>query len=129
MARRLHPGFVRCDIHAHRHGRHVVEGRYDDVNIDADRSRLFVTHGPLATSISKASGTYFRECRSAGCGTVRVSLPDGTIDWITGSRYLGPGSRLRAQVIDDPTGTRLEVVCRAEVVCQYRDWVSYEEPN
>lgn len=54
-------------------------------------SGFCVTNGPLATSVSDESESYFRECLSAGPGGVRVVLRDGVTELIAGSRYLEPG--------------------------------------
>lgn len=58
--------------------------------------RFYVTDAPLATSLSEVSESYFREGLHAGRGGVRVVLSDGSTESISGSRYLEPGTQIRA---------------------------------
>jgi hypothetical protein len=83
--------------------------------------RFYVTDGPLATSVSEASNTYFHEGLHAGRGGVRVILRDGTVELIAGSRYLAPGTHLRAEVV----GARLQIVYLGTVIREYHEWLAY----
>jgi hypothetical protein len=86
-------------------------------------TRFFVTDGPLATTMSTASESYFRENLAAGAGGVRVTLRDGSTDLITGSRYLAPGTAIRAEV----TAGQLHIIYLGEVLKEYDDWADYTE--
>ena len=89
---------------------------------DAD-VRFYVADGPLATSVSEASESYFSEGLHAGRGGVRVVLSDGSTELITGSRYLEPGTRIRAEEV----GGQLQIVYLGAVLRQYLDWLDYSD--
>jgi hypothetical protein len=74
--------------------------------------RFYITDGPLATTVSEADDTYFRECLHAGRGGVRVILSDGSTELIAGSRYLEAGTQLRAEVVSG----QLQIVYLGEVL-------------
>jgi hypothetical protein len=92
-------------------------------NSHEDQVRFYVTDGPLATSASEVSETYFREALNAGRGGVRVALRDGTTEFTAGSRYLERGTQLRAEVV----GGRLQIVYLGVVVREYPDWLDYSD--
>lgn len=73
-------------------------------NFHADAVRFYVADGPLASTISEASEHCFRECRTAAAGCVRVDLPDGTTELITGTRYLEPGTLVSRVTFGDYVG-------------------------
>ncbi|BBY96409.1 hypothetical protein MGALJ_60780 (plasmid) [Mycobacterium gallinarum] len=62
------------------------------------RTQFFVTDGPLATTMSECSESYFREHLAAGTGGVRVVRRGGVTDLIAGSRYLDAGTAIRPEV-------------------------------
>ena len=84
---------------------------------------FYVTDGPLASTVSPADGTYFRECLAAGAGAVRVTFEDGSIDLISGSRYLEPGTRLHAEV----TNGRLQIVYLGVTLREYDEWADFTD--
>jgi hypothetical protein len=86
-------------------------------------TRFYVTDGPLATSVSEASETYFREGLHAGHGGVRVVLSDGSTELTSGSRCLEPGTRIRAEEV----GGQLQIVYLGVVLRQYSDWLDYSD--
>ena len=85
--------------------------------------RYFVADGPVASSCSEASDSYFREGLAAGAGGVRVVRSNGVMELIAGSRYLVAGTRLRAEVVNDT----LQVIYLGEVLREYADWVDYSD--
>lgn len=85
--------------------------------------RFYVTDGPVATSVSEASESYFREGLDAGRGGVRVILRDGTTELISGSRYLEPGTQIRAEEV----GGQLQILYLGVVLRQYSDWLDYSD--
>jgi hypothetical protein len=93
-------------------------------NSDEGAIRFYLTNGPLATSVSEASDTYFRESLDAGHGGVRVILRDGTTELIAGSRYLEPGTQIRAEVVGD----QLQIIYLGAVVHEYAEWLDYSDP-
>lgn len=85
------------------------------------RTRYFVTNGPLATTVSECSESYFREGLAAGGGGVRVVRRDGFVDLVAGSRYLEPNTAIRAEI----SGGVLQVIYLGVVVAEYEDWTDY----
>ena len=85
--------------------------------------RFYVVDGPLASSVSGCDESYFREGLHADHGGVRVLLADGTTELVAGSRYLEPGTRIRADVV----GVRLQVIYLGEVLREYTQWVDYSD--
>jgi hypothetical protein len=85
------------------------------------RAKFYVTDGPLATSVSEVSEAYFQECLEAGHGGVRVSLSDATTEFVAGSRYLEPGTQIRAEEIEG----RLQIFYLGVILRDYPDWLDY----
>ncbi|KUH91838.1 hypothetical protein [Mycobacterium sp. IS-1556] len=85
------------------------------------RTRYFVTDGPLATTVSECSESYFREGLAAGGGGVRILRRDGFVDLVTGSRYLEPNTAIRAEVSE----AVLQVVYLGVVIAKYEEWTDY----
>jgi hypothetical protein len=77
----------------------------------------------MATTMSPASESYFRENLAAGAGGIRVQLRDGSTDLIAGSRYLVPDTAIRAEV----TAGELHVIYLGEALKRYDDWADYTE--
>lgn len=86
-------------------------------------TRYFVTDGPLATTATQATETYFREGLAAGSGGIRVVHQDGSIDLIAGSRYLQPGTAIRAEVFEG----MLQIIYLGVVFRVYDDWATYTD--
>jgi hypothetical protein len=86
-------------------------------------TRYFVTDGPLATTATSATETYFREGLAAGTGGVRVVHQDGSIDLIAGNRYLQPGTAIRAEVCEK----MLQIIYLVLVIREYDDWATHTD--
>jgi hypothetical protein len=93
------------------------------LNSHGETVRFYIVDGPLASSVSECDEPYFREGLHADRGGVRVLLADGTTELVAGSRYLEPGTRIRADVV----GGRLQVIYLGEVLREYTQWVDYSD--
>ena len=84
-------------------------------------ARFFVTDGPLATTITQATQSYFREALASNTGGIRVARRDGSTDLIAGSRYLDAGTAIRGEVLDDV----LQIIYLGVAITEYDDWTTY----
>jgi hypothetical protein len=87
------------------------------------QTKFYVADGPLATSVSEVSEAYFQECLNSGRGGVRVVLGDGATEFMSGSRYLAPGTQLRVEEVED----QLQIIYLGVALRQYSNWLDYSD--
>jgi hypothetical protein len=78
---------------------------------------LWILPGPRITRPCSAQPP------TLGHGGVRVVLTDGSTELITGSRYLEPGTQLRAEMV----AGQLQIVYLGEVLREYSQWLDYSD--
>lgn len=91
-------------------------------------TQIFVFDSPRPELLMEMSPEYYRECRLAGAGSVEVTLDDGSMVIISGTRYLPPHMEVVAGV---SAQGGLQVLCtvgdgRPKVVLrEFSAWTSY----